>query len=646
MLKGIQQRDLDRNRWIKITMSVILGVICISMVVTLVPGLVNGSLTSGSTDAVATVGGQDISLVDAQQQLSTTEQSQTIPAVLRPIYAKQIADQMIFSAALQVEADRLGITVTAEEERETIKQALPMAFSGDTWLKDQYPTIVQTYARMTVPQFEAEIRDGLLEQKFRQMVTSGITVSDAEIQQEFKARNEKAQIQYVLIKPTDIAPTIRPSDADLAAYFAKNSAKYQVPEKRSARYAILDLAKLKASTQVTDDDLRAYYNANIDQYQVQNRAHIEHILFKTGGKTDAEIAEIRQNAGNVVKQAKGGAKFEDLAKKYSEDDTTKDKGGDLGWIVDGQTAPLVQQAAFSIPVGSVSDPIQTSYGIEVIKVVDRETAHTKSLDDVKASILPQVLDDKSNKEAANVEAQLASAIRQSDRQPLDDLAKKFNLQIVETPPVSVTQPVGDLGDSADVHRMLFDLSPGELGEPLQLDQGIVVMTVKDILPSHQGTLAEVHDQVLADYQREQSTDLAATRAADLAKQVQGGDTFDKAAKALGLDAKTSDFFARSGSIPDVGTGKQIEGAFTMDVGKVSSPLNLSGNWVVYRVVARNEPNPDDLASQRTDIQQQLLQTKQDAAYDAFRTSLENELKSEGKLVIHTDVMNRFTGSTS
>jgi peptidyl-prolyl cis-trans isomerase D len=647
MLKSIQQRDKKGNRWIKITMSVILGMICLSMVLYLIPGLMSGNLTaSGSPDALASIGGQDISLVDAEQQLDLQTQSQSIPPMLRPIYAKQIADQLIFSSALQYEAERLGITVTPEEERERIKQILPMSFSGDTWLKDRYPTDVQDNLRMTVQQFETELHDSMVEEKFRQMLTSGITVSDAEIEQEFKARNEKTQIQYVLVKPTDLATTIHPSDADLTAYFQKNLSKYQVPEKRTARYALLDLDKLRATTQVSGDELQAYYNSNLDQFKVENRAHVEHILFKTVGKTDAEIAEIRQKAQDVLKQAKGGANFEDLAKKNSEDDTTKDKGGDLGWISDGQTAPEFQQVAFSIPVGSISDLVQTPYGIEIIKVIERETAHTKPLAEVRDSITPIVLSNKVNAEADNIENQLATAVRQSDRQSLDDLAKKFNLQIEQAGPVTFSQPVGDLGDVPDVHRLLFELQPGELGQPLRIDKGVVVLTVANIQPEHQGTLAEVHDQVLADYQKDESTTLAATRATDLAKQVQGGADFDKSAKALSLDPKMSDFFARSGSVQDVGTGKQITGAFTLAIGKTSSPINLSGNWLVYRVVARNEPNPDDLMSQRDDIKQQLLQSKQDAAFEAFHTSLVDQLQKEGKLVIHNDVLTQFTKSAS
>jgi len=117
-------------------------------------------------------------------------------------------------------------------------------------------------------------------------------------------------------------------------------------------------------------------NQHIDDYKVENRAHVEHILFKTIGKTDAEVAEIHQKAEDALKQAKHGVNFEDLAKKYSEDDGTKPKGGDLGWIVDGQTVPEFQQAAFSVPKGSISDLVKTQYGFHIIKVLDRGNSPT------------------------------------------------------------------------------------------------------------------------------------------------------------------------------------------------------------------------------------------------------------------------------
>ena len=467
MLKSIQQRDLQKNRWIKISMTVLLLVICGSMLLYLIPGLNNGSASATNPDAVANVGGEDISVTDVQRQLEQMTRGGSVPDMLKGLYAHQVLDQMIFQHALDLEAQRLGITVTDEEETQKIKQILPDAWSGGVWQKDRYATEVQTRTGMSVVEFEKVLRDGMLGDKVRQLVTDGITVSPTEIDQEFRRRNEKVAIEYTLIKPTDLASSIHPSDADLSAYFAKSMSKYQIPEKRSARYALLDIAKLRARTQVPENDLRTYYKSHLDDYNVENRSHVEQILFKTIGMPDAEVAEVQKKAADVLKQAKAGANFEDLAKKYSEDETSKPKGGDMGWIVQGQTVAEFEHAAFTLPKGAVSDLVKTQYGIQIIKVVDRETAHTKTFEEVRDSILPAVLDEKVTAEANTIIDQMASAIRQSNRQPIDALAKKFDLDLGETPLVTGTEPVGNLGNSSDVHQALFELAPGELSTPIR-----------------------------------------------------------------------------------------------------------------------------------------------------------------------------------
>jgi peptidyl-prolyl cis-trans isomerase D len=644
MLKSIQQRDKPRNRWVKIAISVFLGLICASMLTYLIPGLMTGTTGASSPDAVATIAGQSITAVDFQQQFSQSTRNQNVPAMLRGAYAQQILDQMIFQRALEYEAGRLGISVTPQEESDRIKEIFPDVWSGNTWLKDRYPTEVETRTGMSVPEFETLLQNEMLTEKFRQLVTDGVVVSAPEVEQEFRWRNEKVKIDYALIKPADLAASIHPTDAELSAWFTKNSSHYQIPEERSARYALLDLSKLRANTQVSDDTLRAYYNSHIDEYKVENRAHVEHILFKTVGKTDAEIAEIHQKAEDVLKQAKHGANFEDLAKKYSEDDATKPKGGDLGWIVEGQTVPEFQQAAFTLPKGTISDLVKTQYGFHIIKVLDRETAHTKTFEEVRDSILQPVLDQKVAAQANDISDQMAAAVRQSDRQSLDDLAKKFHLDLGETAAASITDPLLPLGNAPELHQALFALHPGELSRPIQIDSGFVIITVKDILPAHQATLAEVHDKALADYQHEKSIDLARSRAQELAKRAQSGEDFDKAAQSLDLMTKTSDPFARSGSIPDIGTGQQVAAAFNMAPGQVSAPSLIGENWIVYRTVSHEPVNLADLSTQANDIQQQLLQTKQSTAFEAFHKALIDRLKSEGKLTVNADAVNRIEHS--
>ncbi len=645
MLKSIQQRDLERNRWVKIGMSILLGVICLSMLTYLIPGMGSAALTN-APDAVATVGGQSITATEVQRQLNTALHGQSVPDVLKGLYAKQVLDQMIFKQALTIEAQRLGLRVTDQELSDRIKQILPAAWNGDTWLKDRYTTEVQTRTGMSIPEFEDFLRDQMLQDKFRQLVTDGITVSPAEVQAEYRRRNDKIQIDYVVVKPADLALTIQPTDAELTAYYTKHAGLYQIPERRSARYALLDLAKLRATTTVGDDALRAYYESHIDEYKVENRVHVEHILFKTVGKTDAEVAEIRQKAEDVLKKAKSGANFEDLAKKFSEDDGTKPKGGDLGWIVEGQTVPEFQQAAFTLPKGSISDLVKTQYGFHIIKVLDHEQAHTKTFEEVRSTIEPTVLDETVSAKANDISEKMAAAIRQSNHQSLDDLAKKFNLTIVELPLASATDPILAFANSQDLRTAVFQLRPGELSQPIQTPQGFAIVTPNDIQAGHQGTFAEVRAKVLSDYQQEKSVELAKSKADDLAKLAKGGEPFDKAAKSLNLAVKNSDPLSRTGSIPDVGSGQLIDSAFAMPVGQVGDPKLVAGSWLVYRVATHEPVNDAAIVLQADQIRQQLLQAKQSAAFDAFRVALEDRLKKEGKLVINAEGMQRLTGSKS
>ena len=192
------------------------------MVVTLIPGLFTGGTDITNPDTVAAIDGQTITGADFQRQFEQLMRGQSVPDMMKSIYAKQVLDEMVYQRALAYEASRLGLNVTDQEETDRIRQMLPTAWSGDTWMKDRYTTEVETRTGMTVPQFEEMLRSQMLEEKFRQLVTDGIKVSPAEVRQEFRWRNEKVKIDYALIKPSDLATTIHPTDAELSAWFQKN----------------------------------------------------------------------------------------------------------------------------------------------------------------------------------------------------------------------------------------------------------------------------------------------------------------------------------------------------------------------------------------------------------------------------------------
>ena len=625
----------------RIFIGIFVGLIAVSMLLYLVPQGPGAGATT--TDTVATVGGRGITVQDIQQRMQQISQGRQIPKIMESFYARQILDSLVFEKEIEYEADRLKITVTNDELATVIKQILPTAFNGDSPVgMDQYAAQVQQRFQVPVPEFESEIRRELLMQKFQKLVTDGISASPAELKDQFNYQNQKVKLEYAFIKPEDLEAKITPDDTELKAYYEKNKSKYLEPERRSVRYALLDVNKIKSSVVISDDDLKVLYQRDSAQFQVPNRVHVEHILLFTRGKnTEAEITEVQKRAEDVLKELKKGGKFEDLAKKYSEDTQTKDKGGDLGWIVQGQTVPSFEKAAFGTAKGGISDVVKTEYGFHIIKVLDKETAHTLSLDEVRPQLLVNAKANKGESDANAISDKISAVIRKSNKIALDDLAKQFNLEIAETAPVGAAEPLLYFGNAPAVKDELFRLQQGQVSMPLKTDRGYVVLSLKTIIPPHAGTLEEERNKVAADLKREKAVQLAKSKAEELEKRVKAGEKLESAAKALGLDAKTSELLARSGSLPGVGSGKQLGAAFQMKQGDVAPAMNLGSNWLVYRVTEKVEPNPADFESQKKSLTQAVLQDKRSLAYQAFQKALDDRLKREGKLAIMQDKMKSF-----
>lgn len=629
----------NRQILVRVFIGIFIGMIAISMLLYLVPQ--GPSSDAESSDVVAKVGDQTVTLAEVRQQLSDIERRNQVPKALESFYARQILTQLLYAKEIQYEANRLGITVTNEEIADRVKQILPTAFNGDIPVSmDQYAQQVQRF-NMTVPVFEDLIRKGLLEEKFQRLVTDGVSVGPAELLEQYRYQNEKVKLDYAVIKPEDLEAKITPDEAEIKAAYEKRKSQYQIPEKRVVEYALVDQIKLRQSVQITDDELKVKYQQDIQQYQVPNRVHAQHILLMTVGKTDAEVDEIKKKAEDILKQAKKGAKFDELAKKYSEDPGSKVKGGDLGWLLQGQTVPEFEKTAFSLPPGSISELVKTQYGFHIIKVLEKETAHTKPFDEVKDPIRAPLMLAKADDQASKEADQLSAEIRKSNKTPLADLAKEFHLDISQTRPVAATDPMLEFGNSSEVKDAIFRLRQGEVSQPLRTDRGYVVLSLKQIFPTHQGTLDEVRDKVIAAIKQEKAVELAHSKADELSKRTKSGEKFDSAAKALGLDPKISDDFSRAGSVPGIGSGKQVKEAFNMRVGEVSAPQSLGTNWVVYRIEAKSEPNPADFEKQKKELTDQALSEKRSLAYEAFRSSLEERLKQEGKLKLMPEKLKGF-----
>ncbi len=626
--------------WVRLFIGFFLTLIGLAMVITLVPGPVGSVDQRG--DSLAVVEGAEITTTDVRQRLNRLSSRQNIPPALEALYARELADQMIFARVLEAEAARLGIRITEQELADRIKRIVPTVFAGNAFLgRERYELEVQQRAGMTVPEFEEEIRKAMLEDKVLRLATDSYRASRAEVEEEFRKRNEKVKLDYVLLKPDSLESSVTPAEAELAAYFEKSKSQYQVPEKRSVRYALLDLFQLRLRAVPTEAELQSHYNSQLQRFRVENRARVSHILFKTVGKSDPEIEEVRKKAEDVLARLRKGAKFEDLARQHSED-STKEKGGDLGWIVPGQTVPDFERNAFSLPLGKVSDLIKTEYGFHILRVAERENARTRPFEEVRPAIVAEVTSAKADQLAQELTDKITDAVRQSPRRPLDELAKQFSMSISETPLLAPGEMVGDISNAPEIHDEIARLKPGELSLPFRVTRGAVVFTLKQVAPAHQGILDEVRSKALENFRREKGVELARTQAESLSKRVSAGEDLAQVAKSLSLEVKASESFARNGAVTGVGSGSDFATAFEMPAGSFSKPTQIGANWVVFRVHSRDEAKPEELEKQMKDLEEQVVRAKIGLAYAEFRAELQSRMFREGRLVINEANYRRLT----
>ena len=239
----------------------------------------------------------------------------------------------------------MGIEVSDQEVLKAF-QNIPWLYPEGNFVgADRAADLVAQNTGKTLPQFEAMLRDSLLDEKVRSIVTDGVQVSPEEVTEQFRHRNSKAKIDYVLFDPSQFIKDVKVTPDGLEAFFKKDPTRYKLPEQRQVRYVVIDPDQVRAQVQVTDAEVHQYYAQHLSDYRVPDRVKVAHILFKTTGKSPAEVANIEKTAADVLNQIRAGGNFGDLAKEYSEDSTAQ-AGGELGWLVHGQTVPELDSRGF------------------------------------------------------------------------------------------------------------------------------------------------------------------------------------------------------------------------------------------------------------------------------------------------------------
>ena len=642
MLNFFRRKDATA-RWL---LGGILVIICFAMVLFLIPGLSGGNTGEpGSDTFLATVGPRSVSVTDFDNQMSRMQQTGPLPAQLLPLYGQRILQNMIMEKALAFEAQRMGFTATTSEVAATIRQQLPQLFPNGQFVGETaYEDYVQNAEQMTVGQFEQQVKDQVAERKLYNLITDGVRVSDAEVHQAFERQYAKAVFDYVALKPSDLTAQVKVTPAALEAYYKANMSKYMAPERRSLQLLLADLTQFAARVQVTPADARQYYQANIANYTFPDRVQVAHILFKTAGESAAEVVKAKQQAEAALAKLHRGANFADLAKQVSQDDASAGQGGELGWITHGRMYPTVEQAAFSLAPGQISDVIQTPYGFEIVKVEAHQAAHVDSFEQVQPQIVRQLQQQQALDQAQRAinQAQLEAATT-----PLPQLAKTLGLQLITTPPLAETDPITGVGINEEFENDIFSAPLNGMTPVVKVPAGFAVAKVTAIVPRQIQPLSAVQDQVERDFKQEQSVRLAATLATDLHKQAQSAG-LKAAAASLHLKLQRSPALGSDGSLPDAGSiASFATSLFALQPGQVGPVASLPDNSrLVYQLVSIQQPPPGEYAKQAPALRDMLLAQKQQTAFSAFADQLYDRLTKEGTIKINASLLKQTIGNLS
>jgi len=634
----------------------ILVFVCLAMSTYLIPGGI-GDYFSGNLTAqgvLAKVGDQEITSQQVSQQARLIGQQQfkgNVPDSLMPYLMQRAAQNVITEKAVVYEADKMGLGVTDAELRDYLHQGdLGKALFPDGQFigEERYEELVQSVYKMGVQQFEQEVKAEIAQHKLIAAIGSAITVSNKEITEEVKRQDTKVKFQYAVVSLDDVKNQIKPTDAELKAFYQQNKQQYvnSIPEKIKAKYILIDTSKLEQQVTITPAELEQYYHENQDEYRVPETVTVRHILIKTptpdaNGKVDQKAVDAaRAKADDIEKQLKAGADFAELAKKYSEDPGSAKDGGLLPPLTRGRTVPEFEQAAFNTPVGQTTGVIRTSYGFHIIRVEAKQQARLKPLDEVKAEIEPIL---KKQQAAAEAQSEASTIQTLARTAGLDKAAQERNLSVTTTGLVAQTDQLPAIGSAPEFMTALFGAQKNGPPAIAATPVGYAVYQVTDIQPPQTPTFEQVKNKVEQQFKDQRAQQLLAQKTQELADRAHSEHDLEKAAKEAGVTVKTSDLVGRDAQLPELGAlSGPASVIFTMQVGEITGPIQAGANGAVLKVLEVQEPTAAQIQQDWDKAKDSLLEQKREEYENLYVENLRSMLEKEGKIKINKKEMERVT----
>ena len=331
---------------------------------------------AGAGASVAKVDGATISVQEYRNAMQSLrdrlqkENPKDVGALDSPEVKQSVLDRLINTRLLNAEVVYSNFKVTNEQLAQFIT-SLPEFQQGGKFSQEIYDKLL-SQNQMTPSQFENKMRGELLLQQVRDGIPGLAFTSSAVENAVLNVEHQQREVSVAEIKTADFISQVKVDQSEVQAYYDKHKDKFKVPEQVKLEFVMMSANTLIPKMQTTEDEAKKFYNENAAKFQGNEQRHASHILIGVSAAASPEAkAEAKKKAEQVLAEVKKSpAKFAELAKKYSQDPGSAEKGGDLGTFARGSMVKPFEEAVFSMKPGDISGLVQSDFGYHIIKLTE------------------------------------------------------------------------------------------------------------------------------------------------------------------------------------------------------------------------------------------------------------------------------------
>jgi peptidyl-prolyl cis-trans isomerase D len=438
--------------------------------------------------------------------------------------------------------------------------------------------------------FEQMVRQDMMLDQLRDGVRDSAFVTERELSDRIRLRDEKRSISYLRIPANQGRDTVAVTDDALRAFYDENLAFYATPERVRLSYLAIDAATLGELVEVTEEALLDYFDGHRAEFVGREERAMRHILVATPpGADEAALAEAMAKISALRDQLVAGADFAELATANSDDPGSAASGGDLGCVERGIMVPEFEEAAFALERDAISQAIKTDFGYHLIQVTDIRGGTDAEFDDVR----DQVEAAYRRFEAENLYFDYAERMAEQayeNAASLTPAAETLGLQVQTTDWITRDASLPPPLDNPKVINAAFSnevLTEGHNSELIEAgQQRAVVVRMAEHEPAGYKPFEGNREQIEQDFIQQEASRLAETRGRELLAQLRAGTTtLQRLATDNGWELERADAVGRNDFGVDGAVREQV---FSMPPAADGSEVfagivDAAGNYVLVAV---------------------------------------------------------------